>query len=135
MRSKLNTPVSAVLSEVASSKSSEEEKKRQARDSSFVRPAQADGQAVAHRIPGQVGITKKAHYRSIPQDRHPALQISPILMLPKIRPKRILLRSAVDPQAEKSYGDPVYYKAPGSTHTLLLSEYKGHDILILRGGL
>ena len=51
-------------------------------------------------------------------DRHPSLRASQVLMRPSSRPGRIYQRKQGDPQADVTYGDPIIYKAPGSTRFL-----------------
>ena len=48
-------------------------------------------------------------------DRHPTIRLSKVLMKPQQRPGRILQRRQGDPQADVTYGDPIIYKAPGSS--------------------
>jgi hypothetical protein len=62
-------------------------------------------------IPGR---DKRRHRYSGP-DRHPTIRLGHVLMKPQHRPGRIFQRRQGDPQADVTYGDPIIYKAPGTT--------------------
>ena len=58
---------------------------------------------------------RKGRYSGTEHDQHPLISAGRLLGRPRHRPGRIYHRKQSDPQADVSYGDPIIYKAAGTT--------------------
>ena len=54
-------------------------------------------------------------YSSRGPDRHPNIMVSQVLMFPSRRPGRMISRRGSDTCANQTYGDPILFKAPGTS--------------------
>lgn len=63
----------------------------------------------------RISIQNTGRYESRGQDKHPNIPVSQVLLFPSSRPGRIQQRKQGDPNANKTYGNAIVYKEPGTT--------------------
>jgi hypothetical protein len=66
----------------------------------------------------------RGRYSSATPDRHTPISMGQVLLRPRSRPGRIYSRKQGDPQSDVTYGDPIIFKAPG-TSRFLFQNVKG----------